>query len=309
MSRSLAIAIALFFTANLRSEAQSITVTTGQDAGQVEQLGCATSYTGVPPANSPFPYNITWSYRQTDCSPPSSFRDAGVDSGSRVIFGTPGTFEVRAVFTYRGVNDRTLNPNPPAAQTVTRSVTIAPPAVIDIRGDNVATPYAVAPLPGPSAGAPTATSLGGQPGSWIYFILRSSGKTIGPYFNCTVQEKITKWSPLIVGTGTYAVPKDGDWRPNNPLAADPIDQGPDSRFLYRQPYTGGPDYAICDFKPASPLRDGSGAVVTGTLATYTQENRIFWNDYNGNQATPVPLGAKDWTINGLNDTQTSVTYR
>lgn len=73
MSRTCSLALALLFASSLKSGAQTIAVTPGQDADKVEQLGFPTSYTGQPPTNSPFTYSVTWSIRQTDCTPPSNF--------------------------------------------------------------------------------------------------------------------------------------------------------------------------------------------------------------------------------------------
>lgn len=208
------------------------------------------------------------------------------------------------MFTYNGVSNPDLHPNPPPPQTVTRSVTISPPAVDHIEGTGVLANYATS-IPGPGAGSITATSLGGQPGYWINFILKSAGKSIGPYFSCSVQERITNyrdWNGVLLRADTTWIPNDS--------TVDPA-TGQNSSYTYGLPYTGvygspysnGTDYAIRDFKcctqpPGAP---------TGAILTYTQENQIFWLDFNGNPVTPVFLGSQNWTINGT-ATQTSIGY-
>ncbi len=164
MSRPYWFALALFFVASPRSEAQSIAISPGQDASQVEQLGFGTQYDVKPPANNTFPFTVDWSCQQTDCTPPGSIFPI---NGSTFIFYCPGTFVITAKITYSGTSDLQIQPNPPPPQMVMRTVTIFPPALSAIQGAAVFTPYDTPPLTGPTASPATTTTLGGKPGCWI----------------------------------------------------------------------------------------------------------------------------------------------
>ena len=148
-------------------------------------------------------------------------------------------------------------------------------------------------------GNPTATSLNGQPGAWIYFVLKSGGKTIGPRtVSFTVQEKLTNFT-------IYGMPQpDSQWRPNNPTSPDPNDQGPSTSYYYG-PVPGTSDYGICDFKT---LTSFNGQFLNGPVCTYTQANQISWVDSAGNQVT-VPLQTNDWTYTGVAGPQWIPTFK
>ncbi len=183
--------------------------------------------------------------------------------------------------------------SPPASETLTRSVTIPPPSITAILGAGANgaggpnTKYCTF-IPGPNTPNKTATSLGNEPGCWIYFVLKSGGKSIGPQIDgFTVQENLTRFV-------VYGMPQgDSDWRPNNPNNANLNSRGPDTGFAYGQ-IPGGIDYAICDFKCITSF---NGVYQLGTILTYTQQNRIMWLDLNGNFVTQN-LQTNNWTYIG-----------
>jgi hypothetical protein len=178
-----------------------------------EQLGYTTRYQVIN-TNQLFPSpSVTWTYSQTDSVSPPNPVGMGSGPSSSLTYIIPGTFKIQAYITYSG---NQANPTPPPPETVTRTVTIPPPSITAIQGagNNGAggpnTPYATA-LPGPNDQPATATSLGGQPGCWIYFILKSGGNTIGGMIDdFTVQENLTNFN--IYG----ADQPDSGWRPATP---------------------------------------------------------------------------------------------
>ncbi|WP_435019029.1 hypothetical protein TA3x_001022 [Tundrisphaera sp. TA3] len=234
--------------------------------------------------------------RQTDCTPPSSWQV--LFGPGTAVFTTPGTFEIRAVFTFQAISDPNLNPNPPAPEPKTKTVTIAPPEIDHVEGTGVLANMATQ-VPGPTAGNPTSTSNGGEPGYWINFILKSNNKTIGPYFNGTVQERITN-----ARNATFTlVTEDSGWIPANGNHTSFFLGMPVLTNNYGPPYSNTYDLAICDFKcavqqPGNPV---------GRFGSYTQKNRITWADANGNPVSKELNPSYDFVITSTG-TQTSIAF-
>ncbi len=287
--RALTCSLLVSCVASSLASASNIAIVPGQT--NTEQLVYPTTYqvTGTP---ATFTSTAQWTYWQSDCTPPSNPINPGNGNPS-INYGIPGTFQIQCVLTYMPGSATPAGTPTPAAETVSYSVTIQPPSIVGVRGTGAATDYATS-IPDSTAQDPTAKSLGGQPGCWIYFILKSNSKTIGPQINgFTVQEKLTNF--MVYGLSRA----DSDWRPNNPTSADLKDRGPSTSFYIGQFASG--DYAICDFKS---LTSFYGEFRNGVVCTYTQENRIFWNDLNGNQVIvalpPFDPQTNNWTYTGVN---------
>lgn len=172
---------------------------------------------------------------------------------------------------------------PPAPETVMKSVTIPPPSIAAIQGPSlngrsVVSNYCTQ-IPGPGAQNPTPNSLDGQPGLWVYFILKSGGNTIGPQtVTFTVQENLINYK-------AYLVPRtDSGWIPAFPSTS----------YYYGNP-PQSMDFAICDFKTFT--RDSQGNTQLGQIGNYTQKNQISWQDSNGTNVTET-LESDDWTFGG-----------
>ncbi len=196
---------------------------------------------------------------------------------------------------------------PPADKVVSYTVTIMPPQVSAIMGVNANAQFPYCDhIPPTNATNPTATSLDGQTGDWIYFVLKSNGKTIGPQIgNFTVQEMITN----VIALGQPRPDLSTPWRPNNPKSPNPNDQGPDNNFVLRQLNDGTNNFAICDFKCATPPNGPNGFYPTGVILTYTQQNQIVWADQAGNMVSQ-DLGTQNWTLMGYNNpNEWSISYQ
>ncbi len=261
------------------ARASSISVVAGN--AQPEQLGWRTSYTVINTVPN-YQYTQAWTIQQTDCTPASQPRNMG-GSGPLITYGIPGTFQLQCVITYMANGGGVNMQAPPAAETVTRSVIIPYPSIVAILGPTqngklVVTPYCNN-IPPSNAGNPTANSLGGEPGLWVYFVLQSGGKTIGPLFwGVTVQEDLSNFV-------VYNMPRpDSGWIP----AA-----GSTSTSYYLGQSPQGADVAICDFKTFTL----NGAAQIAQIGSYTQDQQITWKDSNGNPVT-VDLGSDDWTFEG-----------
>ena len=273
------LALAFLSVASSGAKAQGIAVAANQNQNQIEQLGFPTSYVVTP--SSTAPYSVSWTWQQTDCNPASSFRQA--DDYGKYNYGIPGTFLLKAVITYQSVSNPNLHPNPPPPETLTRSVTISPPDISQTTGPSMLTDYCTT-KPGPNANPMTPDSLGGQPGNWIFFELTSANKPIGPQLSgLTAQERLTKFT--VQGTPT---PNDDSWLPS----------GPDTRFYLGRENDAPYNLVICDFKCATPIAPNT--YPAGELATYTQENRVNWTNFNGTVIS-YSLGSRNWTITGTNN--------
>ncbi len=281
------IACALF-SSQLSAFAQSVVPADGQNPDQVEQLGVSTQYvvTGTVPGR---PVSVGWSGRQSDTVTPQGFGPNG--QGGKYNFGNPGQYEIQAVIHYPKVSSP--SDMPPPDQTVIYKVTIPPPTVDKIIGPGQPAPLAptTATLPPPANAQPTGpNAVGGIPGQWEYFVLKSKGKTIGPQLSSWgAQEKITQFY--------YAGVKqdDGVWRPNNPNATDKRDQGSDSSFgIIQLPDN---NFAIADFKCLKPPYPN----FKGNLVIYKQENRVYWIDNSGALVQGPSFGTKIWQFDGNGD--------
>ena len=308
--------LALTLGASASNSRAQINLVTGQDPDQQEQLGFVTSYSAKP-SYSDYPPSLVWSWRQTDCGadpenqnlvgPIQTTTSAWMPSSGTIEFTIPGQFEIRCVVTYGSVSRPPPNPlppgykNPPDPDMFIYPVTIKPPEVASIQGDNVPGPYYQVNNPPTGTSQPReAASLGGIPGCWIYFVLKSNGKRIGTGFGCQPQEQLTQWAPLISAPPmTYLDPPYNDeWRPNNPSATKQVNIDPSTQFVYDTvPGQGVRDYAICDFKSASRLVYPDNSTITGKLLTCIQENRLLWTDFNQGKHYKY-LGKNNWTITG-----------
>ncbi len=301
----LVIACALF-AGQPSTFAQSIVPDDGQNPDEVEQLGYATHYS-VTGFITGRPFNVYWYGRQTDSVTPQDF--AANPDGSNFGFRNPGSFEIKAVIKY-GTVSRPGDVAPPD-QTVIYPITIPPPTVAQILGTNQAAPWAPpdkdCPPPYDAQGTGP-NELGGIPGQWMYFVLKSKGKPIGPANNLGAQEKITQFFKLGVKQA------DSDWRPNTGKDTDPPgEQGSNSNF--GKAYLQTLQTVIADFKctkapqaPTGPVDPITGQPTmqpqpsfNGDYIIYYQENRVFWTDNSNVRVDGPSLGTKVWRFKGNGD--------
>ena len=278
--------------------AQSIVLDDNQIPDQVEQLGFSTSY-HVEGQISGRPNWVAWSIRQTDSEPPQT---TGTASNNVFLFDIPGTFEITAKITYGSVS-RPGDVAPPA-QTVTKTVTIQPPALKNIIYSRPSAPYSM--LAGPNDPQTSPNKIGDSEGQTVYFVFQSNGKTIGPYHGLKFQERLSN----LMLTHVLVEKPNGPWRPGNPAATEARDKGSDVSFQMIRMNDGSNDLAIADFKTAYYFDpnytttkgdwSGDGPVPDGSppVAEYNQELRALWTDRSRTPRT-LFINNKHWWFNGL----------
>ena len=187
---------------------------------------------------------------------------------------------------------------------VDRDVTIQPPQVSNILGPGqpslFASPDKQVPPP-PDAEVTGPNELGGTPGRFCYFILKSNGKTIGPQLkggSFGVQERWTLYYRI------EHKEDDGPWRPNStdPAVTDARDKGADSSFRFIQ--LGDNNWAIFDFKCFKSPTDQSGNPTPNFnkyFILYRQSNRMSWIDNTNETVYGDPIGTKDRRLDGNGD--------
>ena len=287
MIRSCVFVLGLFLGALQPSlQAQTIAIATGQNANQVEQLGFPTTYSVN--VTSKFSYSTVWAWRQNDGDCVSGYRNGVNQNGdSKFNFGHPGEFDIQCVITYLSSSDPSLG-QPPGPQTVSKHVVIQKPVISSTLGFGSKSPFDTNPIPPPAnSTTSTNTSLNGQPGVWIYFILQSNGKAIGPQLDpIGAQEKITN------SVAYYRAIDDYDWGPTQSNALFFLGTAPPP-FL---------SIAIYDFKWAGPPPGNPppGPSPVGQFGSYTQELRLGWTTLCPNGLVTYSLGAKDYQVLGTN---------
>jgi len=174
MIRPFVFALGLFLASlQSSSHAQTISIATGQNANQTEQLGFTTNYviTGTPQG-----YGFaTWSFRQNDGDCVSAYGGGVSNPNYSVNYGTPGEFDIQAVIPWVPNSSGVTKPN----LTQTKHVVIPKPAVSKIINNGASSPYC-SQVPSATSTNMTATTFGGQPGIWTCFVLTSGGKPMGP---------------------------------------------------------------------------------------------------------------------------------
>ncbi len=278
------------------TSAQSIVPSDGQNPAQVEQLGYPTNYsaTGITPG---FPFTIAWTWRQVDVELPDPF--PAENHGSTFLFDIPGQFEIECVVTYGSVSNPNLKP--PGPQTITKTVMIQPPTLKAIVPSVLAAPYAA--TPGQYAPSFGPNQVGESEGQWVYFVLQSNGKPIGPANGLGGQERLTNVVLF------HRFPQDpSPWRPGNPNATDPRNQGTDSCFGVI--WMGDGNFAIEDFKttdcsdPGYTNSPGDGAGIPphdNVVLEYDQEVRAQWTDRSGQLRQSPVIHYAHWTFYGQGD--------
>jgi hypothetical protein len=121
-------------------------------------------------------------------------------------------------------------------------------------------------------GLPPATSTAGYSGTWVIFKIFADGQPVGPYFSGWAQESFTNWINYWNVDGVGEDGPDIPWAPN----------GGDARF-YLDTTTGdqtGPCALIYDFKVLAADQK-YGTLPNGVLASYTQDNRVYYTDLKG----------------------------
>ncbi len=291
-------ALTLFLAVPFRSEAQSIVPDTNQDPNTVEQLGFPTAYyvDGVIPG---YPYSVTWYWQQTDASS-YVFPRSSPYSGNNVFnYSYPGTFQLIAIITYGSVS-RPGGQAPPN-QSATKTVTIQTPTLDRIVPSVLSAPLALKPAPNAQPTGPN--EMGGSAGQWVYFVLKSNGKTIGPQLSpIGAQERLTNF--LYFNDPKLPEP-DSPWRPGNPTATDARDRGYDNCFNFNDMNDGTNDWAIFDFKTIFCNQDG----FVGILGSYDQEIRIQWVDQSGSLRQSPVIAKQHWIFNGIGNGTWNDTYQ
>ncbi len=279
-----------------QADAQTIVVMPGQNANQVEQLGYPTTY--QLQLTSKWPYSVAWSWRQNDGDCVSGYRNGVNQNGdSNFNYSIPGEFDIRAVITYMSSSDPTAGPFPQNAPPVLKHVVIpVPTCVIYGYGANGTIPSSSYTNMDPGAnGTPaTTTSLGGQNGIWIFFVLKCKGNTVGPqHLLGTAQEKITNKMIL-----TTTPPSSGG-------ADDPafVPTTPDNRYFLSSIMTkNSTEICIADFKSNT----STAPRPNGVYASYTQENQLTYSTLC-NAAISKSLGKLNFNISGTNNPDTWTT--